>query len=178
VRPKRPAARVWEDRGAGGRALRWLGAAEDAVLVLLLAAMVVLAVWQIVERNLFQTAVVWIDPLLRVLVLWVGLLGAVAAARDDRQINVDVVARFTREAWRSRIRVVTDLFTAAVTAFLAWHAVRFVMDARAYGEIAFGSVPLWAAGLILPAAFALLAVRYLLLAVFHASRIFRDEERP
>jgi TRAP-type C4-dicarboxylate transport system permease small subunit len=171
VRPRRPAARVWEDRGGLGRVLRWLGAIEDVLLVVLLTGMVGLAGWQIVERNLFDTALVWGDPLLRILVLWVGLLGAVAAARDDRQINVDVIARFTPEPWRSRIRVLTDLFTAAVTGFLAWHAVRFVRDAQAFGEVAFGSVPLSVAALILPVAFGLLSVRYLLLTGFHLSRI-------
>ncbi len=178
MNPNRSTARVFEDRGALGWTLRGLGVVESGLLVILLAAMAVLALWQIVERNFFQTAVVWIDPLLRVLVLWVGLLGAVAAARDDRQINVDVVARFVGPLWRSRIRIVTDLFTAGVTGFLSWHAVRFVLDARAYGEVAFGSVPLWTAAMILPAAFALLAVRYLLLAGFHLRRVFRDRDRP
>jgi TRAP-type C4-dicarboxylate transport system permease small subunit len=167
---QRPAARAWEDRGALGRALRALGAVEDVLLVTLLAAMVVLAAWQIVLRNLLDTAILWGDPLLRVLVLWVGFLGAVAASRDDRQINVDVISRFLGEPWRSRLRLVTDLFTAAVSGFLAWHALRFVRDAAAYQETAFASVPMWLTGSVLPAAFALMAFRYLLLAAFHSRR--------
>jgi TRAP-type C4-dicarboxylate transport system permease small subunit len=170
VRLERPAAKAWEDRGFFGRTLRWLGALEDTLLVLLLAGMIGLAVWQIVLRNLMDTAIVWGDPLLRVLVLWVGFLGAVAASRDDRQINVDVVSRFAGEPWRSRIRVVTDLFTSGVSGFLAWQAVRFVKDAWIYEEMAFASVPLWLAASILPVAFALLSLRYLLLAVFHLRR--------
>jgi TRAP-type C4-dicarboxylate transport system permease small subunit len=150
--------------------LRWLGMAEDVLLVALLAVMIGLAAWQIVARNLLDTAIIWGDPLLRTLVLWVGFLGAVAAARDDRQINVDVVSRFTDEPWTSRIRVVTDLFTAAVSGFLAWNAVRFIKDALTYGEIAFASVPLWVTASVLPLAFALLFVRYILLAAFHARR--------
>lgn len=171
----RPAARAWESDSGIGRVLRWLGAAEDALLVVLLAAMIGLAVWQIAARNVFDTAVIWGDPLLRVLVLWVGFLGAVAAARDDRQINVDVVSRFAAEPWRSRIRVVVDLFTATVSGFLCWQATRFVKDAHAYGEIAFGSVPLWFTGVILPLAFGLLCARYLLLASFHLRRGFGGE---
>ena len=143
---------------------------EDALLVVLLAVMIGLAAWQIVARNLLDTAIIWGDPLLRILVLWVGFLGAVAAARDDRQINVDVVSRFVDEPWRSRIRVITDLFTASVSGFLAWQAVRFVKDASAYEEMAFASVPLWLTAAVLPLAFGLLSLRYLLLAGFHLRR--------
>ncbi len=178
MNPSRPAARVWESGGVFGRLLRWLGTVEDILLVLLLAVMIGLAAWQIVARNILDTAVIWGDPLLRTLVLWVGFLGAVAAARDDRQINVDVVSRFTDEPWTSRIRVLTDLFTATVSGFLAWQAVRFVGDARAYQEIAFASVPLWVTGSILPLAFGLLFVRYLLLAAFHVRRGLVGTDQP
>jgi TRAP-type C4-dicarboxylate transport system permease small subunit len=163
---------VWEGGGFLGRSLGLLGTLEDALLVVLLAIMIGLASWQIVARNVLDSAIIWADPLLRTLVLWVGFLGAVAAARDDRQINVDVMSRFVDEPWRSRIRVVTDLFTASVSGFLAWQAFRFVKDARAYAEIAFASVPLWLTASILPLAFVLLSFRYLLLTGFHLRRSF------
>ena len=167
MNPSRAAARAWEGDGFLGRALRLLGSAEDALLVILLAVMIGFASWQIIARNILDTAIIWADPLLRTLVLWVGFLGAVAAARDDRQINVDVVSRFVDEPWRSRIRVVTDFFTASVSGFLAWQAFRFVKDARVYEEIAFSSVPLWLTASVLPVAFGLLSIRYLLLTAFH-----------
>ena len=172
MNPSRAAARAWEGQGFFGRTLRVLGSIEDALLVILLATMIGLAAWQIVARNLMDTAIIWGDPLLRVLVLWVGFLGAVAATRDDRQINVDVVSRFVDEPWRSRIRVLTDLFTAAVSAFLAWQAFRFVKDAWAYEEMAFSSVPMWLTASVLPLAFGLLAMRYILLTGFHLRRGF------
>jgi TRAP-type C4-dicarboxylate transport system permease small subunit len=148
---------------------------ENVLLVVLLAVMIGLAAWQILARNLLDTAILWGDPLLRTLVLWVGFLGAVAAARDDRQINVDVISRYAGEPWRSRIRVMTDLFTAVVSTFLAWQAIRFVKDAVEYDEIAFATVPLWLTAAILPLAFGLLAVRYLLLFGFHLRRSFGGE---
>jgi TRAP-type C4-dicarboxylate transport system permease small subunit len=170
LKPSRPAAHAWEGDRPFGRAIRFLGTVEDALLVILLSAMIGLAAWQIVARNLFDTAVIWGDPLLRVLVLWVGFLGAVAAARDDRQINVDVVSRFAGEPWRSRIRVVTDAFTAVVSGFLAWQAYRFAKDAWSYEETAFASVPLWLTASVLPMAFGLLCLRYLMLTGFHLRR--------
>ncbi len=49
---------------------------EDSLLVVILSSMIILAVYQIISRNLFSEGVVWIDPLLRILVLWVGQAGA------------------------------------------------------------------------------------------------------
>jgi hypothetical protein len=39
-------------------------------------------------------------------------------------------------------------------------------------------VPLWLAASVLPVAFALLSLRYLMLAVFHFRRSTRKEDRP
>ncbi len=49
---------------------------EDSLLVVILSSMIVLAVYQIIARNLLGEGIVWIDPLLRTLVLWVGLSGS------------------------------------------------------------------------------------------------------
>ncbi|MBK6758569.1 MAG: hypothetical protein IPG70_13625 [Moraxellaceae bacterium] len=52
---------------------------EDSILVALLLAMIVLAVTQIALRNGFDTGITWADALLRVMVLWIALLGAMVA---------------------------------------------------------------------------------------------------
>ena len=129
--------------------------------------MIILAAVQIVLRNVFGTAILWGDPMLRVSVLWVGMLGAMAATRDDRQISVDVLSRFLPKHWKPRLRVITDTFTAAVAAFLCWHAVRLVLVDRADSMIAFGSVPVWVCELVLPLAAGVIAIRYALYAVLH-----------
>ena len=67
--------------------------AEDALLVLLLSAMIALASTQILLRNLFDSGFVWIDPLLRVLVLWLGLIGATVATRNNRHIRIDLLSK-------------------------------------------------------------------------------------
>ena len=172
------------------RLLQMVGLFEDFLLVLLLAAMVILAGAQIVLRNLFDSAILWADPLLRVSVLWVGMIGAMAATRDDRQISVDVASRFLPRRWRARTRVITDLFTAVlvrdqrypqrgfaqrlaelvahvVAAVVARSAYRLVLDDRAAGMTAIATLPVWICEAILPVAFAVIALRYLLYAVQH-----------
>lgn len=149
------------------RALKWAGWFEDGVLVTLLAVMVLLAAAQIVLRNLFDVGLLWVDPALRLLVLWVGMLGAVAATRDDRQITVDAVSRFLPTRARTAVRAVTDLFATGVSGVLTWHAARLVFDERAAATTTFAGLPVWVAQLVLPVAFGVITARYMVLAFTH-----------
>lgn len=156
--------------------LRVVGVVEDALLVVLLAAMVAVAGAQIVLRNFFDSTLVWADPLLRVAVLWVGMIGAVVATRSDRQITIDVVSRFLPDRWRAGLRVVTDLFTAVVAGVVAWAAFRLMLSDRAAGGLAIAFVPVWVCEAILPVAFAVISLRYLLFAVRHFGMARANEE--
>lgn len=147
---------------AAARFLRIITWAENTLLILLLTLMVGLAGTQILFRNLLDLSFLGVDQLLRLLVLWVAMLGAVAASRNDKHINVDMLSRFLPPRLRAGARILTDLFTIGICVLLTWHAARFVADERAANITAFGSLPMWMAELILPAAFALIALRYLL----------------
>jgi TRAP-type C4-dicarboxylate transport system permease small subunit len=147
------------------RLVRILHRTEDAVLALLLSAMIVLAFAQIVLRNLFDTGLTWSDPLLRALVLWVALLGALAATRSDKHIVIDVLLRPLGERARLPLKIVTRLFTAAVCALVAYHSARFVWFDSEPGVTAFAGVPAWVVSLVIPLSFALIGLRYALLAV-------------
>jgi TRAP-type C4-dicarboxylate transport system permease small subunit len=146
---------------------------ENAVLIALLALMVVLAGSQIVFRNLLDLSLLGVDQLLRLLVLWVALLGAVTASRDDKHINIDLFSRFLPARAHAVVRVITHLFTVAICVLLAWHAGRFVASERTTGELAFTLLPMWIAQLILPAAFGLIALRYVILLVKNARAAWR-----
>ena len=149
------------------RLLRTTALVEDALLVLILAAMVILAAIQIILRNVFDGAILWAGPMLRVGVLWVGMIGAMVATRSDNQISIDAVSRFLPKLWKARVRVLTDLFTAIVAAVVAWSAFRLVLDDRAAGVTAVAFVPLWVCEAILPVAFGVIAIRYFLFAIRH-----------
>ncbi len=160
------------NNGILDRLARMAAAIEDGLLVLLLSAMIGLAGSQIVLRNLWDASLFWADPLLRVSVLWVGLLGAMAATRDDNHITVDILSRALGERARSAGRVITDLFTAAVCGLLAYHGARMVrMDYEA-GLAAFAGVPVWACELIIPIGFGVIAVRFVLSSLDHLWRFW------
>jgi TRAP-type C4-dicarboxylate transport system permease small subunit len=149
------------------RLTRLTAAAEDGLLVAILTTMIVIAAAQIVLRNFFHTGLMWADPGLRVMVLWVGMIGALVATRNDKQITVDAALRLLAPRTKAAVRVITDLFTAVVSTLVAWHAGRLVLDDRAAGSEVFASVPVWVCELILPVAFGLIGFRYLLFALRH-----------
>jgi TRAP-type C4-dicarboxylate transport system permease small subunit len=145
-----------------GRALALLHRVEDLFLAALLAAMVLLAPLQILLRLGFDEGLIWADPLLRVLVLWVGLAGAVSASRGNRHISIDVLSRFAPPRVRAGVGVVTSLFTAGVSGLVAWHAGRFVAESREFHDIAFSGIEAWIFQVVMPLAFGLIAIRYVL----------------
>lgn len=151
-----------------GRLDRWGRRLENASLVLLLGTMIGLAATQIFMRNVLDSGLVWADELLRILVLWVAMLGAVAASRDRHQISIDILSRFLPPRIRAATGLLVDLFTAVIAGLLAWHSFRFVAESMQYGDQVFGDLPAWAFQAILPLAFGLIAYRYL---VFCLARI-------
>lgn len=135
---------------------------EDWLLVLILSSMIILAVFQIISRNLFAEGIVWIDPLLRILVLWIGLAGAVVATRTNNHIRIDVFTKYLPQKLLPYIDRLVYLFTIIICIVIAWHAARFVYSEYEYGTIAFASVPAWAVATIIPVSFLLIAFRYCL----------------
>lgn len=144
------------------RAKRQILTIENGLLVLLLTGMVLLATLQIVLRNVWDTGLSWADPALRVAVLWMTLLGAMAATRDDNHIQIDLLTRFLSEQIKAYVRLVTDLFSAFICGLLAWHGSRFVYFEWQDGSTLFASVPAWICELIIPLGFGVMALRFLI----------------
>ena len=120
-----------------------------------------LATLQIALRDLLGTGIAWVDPALRVLVLWVGLLGAVAASREGRHITIDVLSRLLPPRVDAAVHGATSLCTAAVAALVAYHGARFVRSEFGFESVAFSGIPAWALESVIPFAFAAIALRYL-----------------
>ena len=148
---------------------------EEAALALVLGSMIVLSSLQILLRGVFDAGIAWADPMLRVMVLWVGLLGAITASREGRQITVDVVSRLLSGRARAAVGAVTSLFTAGVAGVLAYHGARFVASEHEFASTAFSGVPAWALESVIPFAFAAIALRYLGHAVDDLWALLRGE---
>jgi TRAP-type C4-dicarboxylate transport system permease small subunit len=138
--------------------------------------MIVLAASQIVLRNFFGFGFIWADELLRMLVLWIAVAGAVAASRTDKHINIAVLDRFLSQKLRAGVKVIVDLFTACVCIVITWHSVNFVQTSFEYGDRLLGDVPAWMLQLVLPIGFGLISWRYLLFTVRHLTAVFTRRE--
>ena len=138
---------------------------EDGLLALILSAMIALATMQILLRNLFDLGFIWTDELLRLMVLWLAVAGAVAASRRDRHISIAVLDRFLSAPARRVSQVIIDIFTTIVCVLIAWHSAAFVMTTYEFGDTMLGNFPAWILQLIIPVGFALIAWRYALFSV-------------
>jgi TRAP-type C4-dicarboxylate transport system permease small subunit len=134
---------------------------EDALLVLLLTGMVLLAFLQIALRNLAEISIAWGDPMLRILVLWLALAGAIAATRDDNHIRIDLLSRLVPGKLWGIFNFLTNMVSASVCGVVAWHAFRFVRFEQQDGTVAFSGIPTWTLELILPVGFGIMAARFL-----------------
>ena len=155
--------RAYLDKTSRLRGLfKFLGAVEIGLIALLLAALVFFGCLQIVLRNFFHRGLIWADPLMRHLVLWLGCLGGVYATSKMRHIGIDFLTRFLPK----RAKVVRDrvvyLATATATAILGYAALRLVLEEKEFGEKGFLNIDVWMLQTILPAAFLLMSYRCLL----------------
>lgn len=130
----------------------------------MLGGMIVLACGQIVLREVFETGFVWADELIKLMVLWLAMIGAVAASRDDRHIRIDVLSQVLPDSVTRLSRVLVDVFAAVVSAVVAWHAWRYLQLEIEFEDLVLIDTPAWIAHLIVPLAFALISYRFACLA--------------
>lgn len=153
-------------------------AAENTVLVLLLTAMIVLAVGQIVLREIFETGLIWVDEFVKLLVLWVAMLGSIAASRDDRHLRIDVLSHLLSTKMISLTRLVVEIFAAVICGVVAWNAYRWVQLELEYRDTVLIDIPAWLAHAILPVAFLLMTYRFSLSSIKRALQLMAPDDRP
>ncbi|MDP7144894.1 MAG: TRAP transporter small permease subunit [Pseudomonadales bacterium] len=135
---------------------------EDSALVISLLTMMTVAVVQIALRNFFDSGMFWADSFVRILVLWVALLGAMVATRENNHIKIDVLSRYLPEHIDRHLSAVVGVVASVVCAVVAWYCAQFVLLESEDPSMAFAQVPHWVCELILPFAFAVMSLRFLL----------------
>jgi TRAP-type C4-dicarboxylate transport system permease small subunit len=135
---------------------------EDGILIGLLLLMIFMAVLQIFLRNFFDSGILWGDPLIRLLVLWIALVGSMIASRNNHHINIDVISRYLPFQIKKLTTFMISLFTASVCAIMAYYSFIFVIMERTDNFIAFGNIPVWVCESIIPVSFAIISFRYIL----------------
>jgi TRAP-type C4-dicarboxylate transport system permease small subunit len=134
--------------------------AENATLVVLLGSLVLLAVGQIILREIFETGFFRADELIKLLVLWLAMVGSIAATRDNRHIRIDALSHLLPDKAVTAIRLFVDVFAAAVCGVVAWQAWRYLQLEIEFEDTVLINVPAWIAHAVVPGAFALMSYRF------------------
>ncbi len=127
--------------------------AENLLLAATLALLVLLGVASA------STTFANTDELIRHLTLLVGMLGGMAAARENRLLSMGTVAQAVPPAWQPAIAAFTGLVSTTVAALLTLAAWQFVSEeAASSSRLAFG-VPRIVLQAVMPLGFALITLR-------------------
>ena len=153
----------------------WLHWIEDGILVGLLLLMILLAVTQIMLRNIWGIGIVWADISVRILVLWLGLVGAMAAARKGDHIKIDLITKYLKSRLTHIVTASTDFFTALVCGIVLFYSIKFIRLEYIDGMMAFGRIPVWFCQTIIPFSFLIMSLRYFVRAVLNLQAYFQQK---
>ncbi len=133
---------------------------EEMVLSVLLTVMILLACYQIALRWFTSGGEPWIDPLLRYLVLWSGLLGAALATARNHHIAMDAVSYLLRRRMQQWLGLLTHLFCTVVSIFLFRATILFIRSEIEFGGSGLFGLASWFWYLIFPIAFFLILLHF------------------
>jgi tripartite ATP-independent transporter DctM subunit len=148
---------------------RQLWEVENLLVALALAALMLLPLIEIVGRKFFHGGLSGGSALQQHLVLIIGLLGGMFAARDRRLLSLSTLTNFLTGRWQTFARVFSSAFAAGITVFLCLAALQLVQSEKGGGKILAYGIPLWTVQLIMPLGFGVIALRLL----WHAADTWR-----
>ncbi len=134
---------------------------ETVLVIILLSLMVIVGFVQVLLRNLFQTGLLWADPLLRHAVLWIAFIGASIATYEDRHINIDILTRLLSPKLKRLVSILTNAFALVVCIILFKASVDFIKMEFEYPTEVFRGVKNWMLEIIIPIGFGLMSLRFL-----------------
>jgi C4-dicarboxylate transporter, DctM subunit len=120
--------------------------------------MALLPLAEIVWRSAFKAGIPGSGPFVQHLTLWVGFLGAAICAREGRLLALATGTIIPAGTPRRLAEIIAAAVGAGVATLLARAGLGLVLVERGVGDTIAG-VPVWVAQLVLPIAFALIALR-------------------
>src|SRR5438132_8262818 len=123
--------------------LRWLWDTENLLVALALAALMLLPLIEIVGRKIFHRGLDDAAAIQQHLVLIIGLLGGMFAARDRRLLSLSTLTTFLKGRWQSFARVFSSSFAAGITVVLCLAAWQLAQSEKGGGKILAYGIPVW-----------------------------------
>lgn len=133
---------------------------EGAVVGVLLLAMVAIPAGETLWRRFLGRSLPGSSILVQHLTLWVGFLGALLATGAERHLALSTAEAIPAGWPRRGAALVTRMISTAVCALLAYAALELVSAERGSDRALPLGIPFWWSELIMPAASALMALRF------------------
>ena len=132
----------------------------DQLSALICAFLIVATTFAVIAYQL-DLSFVWLDDLLRMLLIWLVYLGTVSLCLDNDHISMDAVYLHLPPAARRVIDIMVSVMGIALCSYIAKIGYDSMMQEVAYGTfLASGYLPAWPQTLAIPLCFALMAVAY------------------
>jgi len=117
---------------------KFLVKAEKAAVALLIALMIAFSALQLVLRLFFSQSILWLDPMLRHMVLWAGFFGAALASYEGQHFALDITAKMLPPKPRRAAEIAGTVFAIVVSAVLLGASCVFINDENStHGESVF-----------------------------------------
>lgn len=138
-----------------------LSTIENAFIIIILFATMFISVTQIVLRNGFSSGLSWADPALKMLVLYITIVGSIIATRENKHLSIDVLSKFLPEHLNHLVQKATNTFAAIICLLMSYYSLQLLQISKKFEDVAFNGIPLWVLQIILPVGFLLMAIRFI-----------------
>ncbi len=136
--------------------------AEDGFTGAALLAMGLLPVLELVLRAVFNRGIPGSTGFVQNLTLWVAFLGAMVASREGQHLSLSTGTGFLPPHLRGIAAALVAMISTAVASGLFWASLQFVRSELDSPTSIAGWLPIWTVELILPAAFAVIVLRFVI----------------
>lgn len=119
------------ENGAFHRAWRALDTVFEVFCILCLIATLLIVLWQVLSRELLSNSPSWSEESARILLVWIGFLGATIGFREGAHIAVTFLVDRFPAVLQSVIDRVVQALLLAFGLFLIVQGSQFVVDAQA-----------------------------------------------
>ena len=96
----------------------------------LLAHISCLGMWQVIGRFVFSQPSTWTEESMRRLLIWMVMLGVVAAFRQGALVSVDLMLRLSKGAWRNTVRTIITSVNLAFLSVVLYFGIDLVWRVR------------------------------------------------
>ncbi len=128
-----------------------------------LLLLLILALSQVIMRNLFDTGYSEIDVISRHLVLFITFMGAALACEKSQHIKIDCINSLLEPSFKEKLKRPLLLISAVICSLFFYYALQFWLDEKTYAP-ANEQLALYLA-LIIPFGFFTLSLHFLLLSI-------------